>query len=102
MENQLLAQFKPAKQIETMIISTKDEMVNVWKRAHRPTYTNATMVMSDEYVEVILEGYDNRFSDCVCKISKDVWNSINIRKFSEALIEVLSANQEKCFNNPNL
>lgn len=102
MENSLLAQFKPAKQSETIIISTKDEMIKVQKRAMRPTYTNVTIVMTDEYVNVILEGYNDNFSDCICKISKDVWNTINIRKFSNFLIEQISINQDKCFNNPNL
>ena len=102
MTNSLLDQFKPAKQSETMIISTKDDMMKVLKRSGRPTCTNATMISTDEYMTIVLEGYDDRFSDCICKISKDVWNTINIRKFSDYLINQIGINREKCANNPNL
>ena len=101
MKNSLLDQFK-TKQSETMIISTKDDMMKVQKRIHRPTYTNATMISTDEYMTIVLEGYDDRFSDCSCKISKDVWNTINNRAFSDYLINQLGINREKCYNNPNL
>lgn len=102
MTNSLLSQFQPARQSETIIINTKDEIMKVQKRSGRPTYTNVTITTTDDFVNVIFEGYNENFRDCICKISKDVWNAIDQRRFSNFLIEQISINQEKCWNNPNL
>ena len=102
MHNPLLDLFKLAKPCESITITDKSQLMDVYKRSMRPTYTLASGMMTSEGCTIILEGHDDRFSDYSVFIPKSIIDQVDFDKFCYKIIDQIDINKVKCENNPNL